>query len=291
MAVVSLADEVTHADVDVGEVRLHCALSGPKDGKLVVLLHGFPECAKSWHLVQRLLAGEGYRVVAPDMRGYGGSDKPAGVSAYGVAHLAGDVAGLVRALGAERAHVVGHDWGGVVAWWTAMLRPDVVDHLGIVNAPHPVGYAAAMRTSAQLRRGWYVFLFQLPWLPQLALAANDYAAVRGVFARDGVAGDEVEPCVASLRQPGARSAALAYYRAAVRGTLFGTAPKPTVIERPTLVVWGEHDRFLVPALADPPKRWVPGARVVRLPEATHWAHIDASDAVSKALIEHFGVVA
>jgi epoxide hydrolase 4 len=280
---------VTYADVDVGEVRLHCALSGPEGGALVVLLHGFPECAKSWHLVQRGLADRGYRVVAPDMRGYGGSDKPRDVKAYGVAHLAGDVAGLVRALGAKRAHVVGHDWGGVVAWWTAMLRPDVVDHLGIVNAPHPIGYATAMRTSAQLRRGWYVFVFQLPWLPEWALAANDYRAVTGVFSRDGVARDEIDPCVASLRQPGARSAALAYYRAAVRGTLFGTAPKPTVIERPTLVVWGEKDRFLVPELADPPRRWVPGARVVRLPDATHWAHIDAADAVVDALVDHFGV--
>jgi len=287
MANVSHDHAMTYADVDVGEVRLHCALAGPSGGELVILLHGFPECAKSWPAVQRDLAERGYRVVAPDMRGYGGSDKPRGVGAYAVARLVGDVAGLVKALGAERAHVVGHDWGGVVAWWTAMLRPDVVDHLGIVNAPHPVGYAAAMRTAAQLRRGWYVFMFQLPWLPYWALGANDYAAVRSVFSRDGVAADEIDPCVASLRQAGARSAALAYYRAAVRGALFGTAPKPTVIERPTLVVWGEQDRFLVSELADPPPRWVPGARVVRLPDATHWAHIDAADAVARAMAAHF----
>jgi pimeloyl-ACP methyl ester carboxylesterase len=105
--------EFSYEDVDVGEVRLRCALAGPHGGKLVVLLHGFPECAKSWHLVQRDLAGRGYRVVAPDMRGYGGSDKPRSVKAYAVDRLAGDVAGLVKALGAERAHVVGHDWGVV----------------------------------------------------------------------------------------------------------------------------------------------------------------------------------
>ncbi len=283
----SALGEVSYEDVDVGEVRLHCAISGPKGGELVVLLHGFPECAQSWRVVKRALAEQGYRVVAPDMRGYGGSDKPRGVDAYAVDRLAGDVAGLVKALGVERAHVVGHDWGGVVAWWTAMLRPDVVDHLGIVNAPHPIGYAKAMRTAAQLRRGWYVFAFQLPWLPEWALGVSDFAAVRRVFTRDGVAADEIAPCVASLRQPGARTAAIAYYRAAMRRALSTSGPKATVIERPTIVIWGERDRFLVPELADPPPRWVPGAHVVRLPDATHWAHIDAADAVTTALVEHF----
>ncbi len=279
--------EFDYVDLDVGEVHLHCALAGPKGGELVVLLHGFPECAKSWRLVQRALAARGYRVVAPDMRGYGGSDKPSGVSSYATPRLVGDVAGLVKALGAERAHIVGHDWGGVVAWWTAMLRPDVVDRLAIVNAPHPIGYAAAMRTPAQLKRGWYVFFFQLPWLPQWALGAGDYLAVRRLFARDGVAPGDIDACVESLRQPGVRSAAIGYYRAAVRAALFGNGPKPAKIERPTLVVWGERDRFLVPELAEPPRRWVPGARVVRLPDATHWAHIDAAEAVTRALVAHF----
>jgi len=260
---------------------------GPERGELVLLLHGFPECAESWRHVGWRLAREGYRVVMPDLRGYGGSDKPRGVEAYAVPHLVADVAGLVRAMGCERAHVVGHDWGGVVAWWTAMLRPDVIDRLGIVNAPHPVAYKEAMRTSAQFRRGWYVFLFQVPWLPEWLLALRDYEAVRGVFARDGIAGEESAPCVASMRQPGARSAALAYYRASVRGQLSGSGPKPQVIELPTLVVWGEKDRFLDPSLAHPPREWVPGARVVLLPEATHWSPIDAPEPVARELAAHF----
>jgi pimeloyl-ACP methyl ester carboxylesterase len=273
--------------VDVGEVRLRCTVLGPERGELVLLLHGFPECGEIWRPVGERLAREGYRVVMPDMRGYGGSDKPGGVEAYGVAHLVADVAGLVRAMGRERAHVVGHDWGGVVAWWAAMLRPDVIDRLGIVNAGHPVAYLAAMRTAAQFRRGWYVYLFQLPWLPEWLLGLRDYEAVRGVFARDGIPLEESAPCVASMRQPGASSAALAYYRAALRGQISGSAPKPRVIERPTLVVWGEKDRFLEPSLAEPPPEWVPGARVVRLPDATHWAPSDAAESVAREMLAHF----
>jgi len=209
------------------------------------------------------------------------------VAAYAVPRLVGDIAGLVRALGVPRAHLVGHDWGGVVAWWTAMLRPEVVDRLAIVNAPHPVGYAAAMRTAKQLRRGWYVFFFQLPWVPEWALALRDYGAIRAVFERDGIAPAKALPCVASIRQPGARSAAINYYRASLRAALSGTAPRPRKIETPTLVLWGEKDRFLVPALAQPPGDWVTDARVVRLPDATHWAQIDAADQVASELSAFF----
>jgi pimeloyl-ACP methyl ester carboxylesterase len=284
----SATDEIEERDLDAGEVRLRCALAGPSHGPLVVLLHGFPERGSVWRRVQEALARAGYRVAAPDLRGYGGSARPPGVEPYGIAHLVADVAGLVAALGRERAHVVGHDWGGVIAWWTAMLRPDVVDRLGIVNAAHPVGYATALRTFAQVRRSWYVFFFQLPWLPETVLAVRDYSLVRGFFSKDGIAAGDIEPCVDSLKQPGARSAAIAYYRASVRGGFRGATPKPARIDAPTLVVWGDRDRFLVPSLADPPREWVPGVRVVRLPNATHWAPIDAAGDVGERLLEHFG---
>jgi pimeloyl-ACP methyl ester carboxylesterase len=168
-----------------------------------------------------------------------------------------------------------------------MLRPEVVDRLGIVNAAHPLGYSAALRTFAQARRSWYVFFFQIPWVAETAVAACNYALVRSFFSKDGIGDGDIEPCVRSLRQPGARSAAIAYYRAIFRASLFGATPKPVSIAAPTLVVWGERDRFLVPALADPPAGWVPNVRVVRLPGATHWAPIDAADDVSSSLIEHF----
>jgi pimeloyl-ACP methyl ester carboxylesterase len=279
--------ETTTKLVDVGEVRLQVALAGPPDGPLVVLLHGFPECKETWGGVQQALAKAGYRVAAPDMRGYAGSGRPVGVSSYAVPHLVADVAGLVNALGRPRAHVVGHDWGGVVAWWTAMLRPDVVDRVGIVNAPHPVAYPIALRNPIQGRHSWYVFFFQLPLIPVLALKADDYALVRSAFFGDDAAREEVERCVAALRPPGAIEAAIAYYRAEMRGALFGTAPKAAVISGPVMVLWGMKDRFLIPSLSQPPPEWVPNAQVVPLPEASHWAPIDAPAFIAQSLERFF----
>lgn len=277
--------------IDVGEVRLQCALWGDEGGngtsKLVVLLHGFPECAASWNAVAPKLADAGYRVVAPDMRGYGGSDRPRDVEDYGVEHLAGDVAGLVRAMGAERAHVVGHDWGAAVAWWTAMVHPEIIEKLAIINGPHPVGYARALRTWDQLRRSWYVFFFQIPFIPELLVGAGDFASIRRTFARDGVPRAEVAPCVDALRPEGAVGAALAYYRAAFRKGLTGAGPRTRKVELPTLVLWGEKDHYLEPALAEPPADLVPNARVVRLPGVTHWAQIEAADDVARELLGHF----
>jgi pimeloyl-ACP methyl ester carboxylesterase len=280
---VSAQPLVTTQAIDVGEVRLEVALAGPADGALVVLLHGFPECKETWRTVQLSLAAAGFRVVAPDMRGYAGSGRPSGVEAYGVQHLVGDVAGLIAALGRPRAHVVGHDWGGVVAWWTAMLRPDVVDRLGIVNAPHPVAYAAALRTPTQLRHSWYVFFFQLPVIPEIVLKADDFAFARTPFLGAGIPREEVDRCMDALRPPGAAAAAIAYYRAQVRGSIFGGAPKPVPITLPVMVIWGEKDRFLVPSLAEPPAKWVPNAQVVRLANATHWSPIDAAPEVAQNL--------
>lgn len=273
--------------IDVGELSLECTVYNERGTELVVLLHGFPECAATWSAVAPRLADAGYRVVAPDLRGYGGSDRPKDVDDYGVEHLAADVAGLVRAMGAERAHVVGHDWGAPIAWWTAMLHPEVVEKLGILNGPHPVGYALAMRRWEQLRRGLYVFFFQVPFIPELLLSARDFASIRRTFSTDGVPDADVEKCIAALRPEGAVSAALAYYRARFRADLTGGGPKPRKVDAPTLVVWGQKDHYLVPSLAEPPREWVSNARVVRLPDATHWVQIEAADAVARELLAHF----
>jgi pimeloyl-ACP methyl ester carboxylesterase len=275
-------------DVDVGEVRLRCGSIGPAEGTLVVLLHGFPEIWLTWKPTMRILARAGYRAVAPDLRGYDRSGKPRGVEAYSILRLAGDVAGLVRAEGAERAHVVGHDWGGMVAWATATYRPEVVDRLAIVNAAHPVAYSRALRTFPQLRRSWYVFFFQLPWLPEWWLTRNDYANMRGFFRPDGIPDEIIDEYVAAMRHAGSATATIDYYRASFRDGLFGRAPAPRTLAAETLVVWGEKDRFLEPTLAEPPQEWVPRSRVVRIPSATHWAQIDAVDALSKELVAHFG---
>lgn len=288
------SDGFFHRRVDVGEVTLHVAearppfVSGddvPKDVPLVVLLHGFPEFWWSWREQLRALSEAGCWVVAPDMRGYNESDKPEGVRAYEIEKLADDVAGLVRALGRDEAVVVGHDWGAVVAWQFAQQHPSMLERLAILNVPHPLAMMRGLRRPKQLRKSWYMFFFQLPRLPELLIAKDDFAFARRTFRADGFDRETIEHYVDALRVPGAAASAINYYRAAIRRVLTGRTPKMKVIERPVLVIWGDRDRFLGREMADPPKRFVPNARVVHIPEATHWVQNDAAEEVSRLLSE------
>jgi pimeloyl-ACP methyl ester carboxylesterase len=266
--------------VQAGDVRLHCAAMGPPAGPLVVLLHGFPECWVTWRFQLPALAAAGFRAVAPDMRGYGGSDKPRGVAEYAMEKLAGDVSGLIAALGRERADVVGHDWGGHVAWHLAMWNPERVRRLAILNVPHPARMRAALRTLRQLRKSWYLFFFQLPFLPERFISPESIGrSLRYMTARRGAYDKaDIEAIVAAA---GDRTGPINYYRAAARHR--GPRWKPVSAE--TLVIWGEGDRFLGPELAVPDPRWVPHARVERIPGASHWVQADAPERVNQLLVE------
>jgi len=289
------ADGFLHRHVDVGQVRLHVvearpagmadASDVPSHVPLVVFLHGFPEYWWSWRHQLRGLARAGMWAVAPDMRGYNESDKPKGTSAYEVERLAGDVAGLIRALGRERAVVVGHDWGAIVAWTFANEHPEMLDRLGILNVPHPLAMMRGLRRPRQLLRSWYVFFFQLPFIPERAITRDDFAFVRRTFRADRVPDDDIERYVDALRIPGAVPAAINYYRAAIRRVATGRVPRMRTIEEPVLVVWGDRDRYLGREMAEPPKRFVPHARVVHVPDATHWVQNDAPDRVNELLLE------
>jgi epoxide hydrolase 4 len=284
---VKRADGFWHSRVDVGEVTLHVAEARPEgheDKPLVVMLHGFPELWYSWRHQLKAFAEAGFWAVAPDLRGYNESDKPEGVRAYEVEKLAGDVAGLVRALGREDAIVIGHDWGAEVAWWVAQLHPSVVRRLAILNVPHPLQLMRGLRTGKQLRKSWYIFFFQLPRVPERAIARDDFHAIRQMFREDGFAESEIQTYVDALRVPGALASALAYYRAAVRRVLAGRPPRIKSILCPVLVVWGDRDRVLGRELAEPPPRFVPDARVVHIPEATHWVQNAAPERVNELLL-------
>jgi pimeloyl-ACP methyl ester carboxylesterase len=251
----------------------------------VVLLHGFPDFWYSWRNQIPALAAAGYRVVAPDMRGYNLSDKPEGIQAYRPELLARDVAQLIRALGAESAVVVGHDWGAMVAWFFAMRHGGLLEKLVILNVPHPRAFARGLANPVQLLRSAYAGFFQLPWLPEALIAAGDFALLRRLLATDpcrpGAFSDEdIARYVEALSRPGALSAALNYYRAAVRYPWLHMER----IERPVLVVWGEQDHYLGPELAEPDPRWVPNARVERLPLASHWVHMDEPEAVNAMIL-------
>jgi pimeloyl-ACP methyl ester carboxylesterase len=262
-------------------VRLFFVEQGAPHGPPVVLLHGFPEFSYSWRYQLPALAAAGLRAIAPDLRGYGGSPKPPAVRDYHIDLLALDVADLIRRECGGRAHVVGHDWGGIVAWWLAMRHPDVVNRLVVLNAPHPAAYLRELRRSAsQVLRSWYVLFFQLPWLPEASIRAFDFAMLRRLFR-----GRDAERYVAAFADRRSLTSAINYYRAASRaGPAFlsrGVRP----VTAPTLVVWGERDRYLVPELATGLEPWVPDLRVVRLPRATHWVQYDEPDAVNRLLID------
>jgi pimeloyl-ACP methyl ester carboxylesterase len=278
---------------DLGEVRLHYVEAGPVEAPAVVLLHGFPEFWYSWRNQIPALAGAGLRVIAPDLRGYNLSSKPAEVSAYAAHRLAGDIRDLIAERGAAKACVAGHDWGAAVAWMTAMAHPEAVDRLAILNVPHPRRMLQALRRPGpQLAKSWYMFFFQLPWVPEQAVRADDWRAFRYGFEHDARPGAftpaDIDRYREAWSQPGAATATINYYRAALRRPPSRRQSSLRPINAPTLVIWGEHDRYLGSELAEPSRSDVPGLqRVVRLPDASHWVQHDEPDRVSELLIGHF----
>ena len=288
----SLADEhpPRHGHAELSDTRLHYVEAG--EGPLVLLLHGFPEFWFAWRAQIDALAAAGFRVVAPDLRGYNLSARPRGVAAYALPRLARDVRDLIEERGERRACVAGHDWGATVAWATAAWHPEVVRRLAILNVPHPHRLMAGLRTWGQLQRSWYIFFFQLPWLPERLLAAGGHrslrASVEGGAPAGAVSPPELESYLQAWQQPGALTAMLAYYRAAARG--FGARLPP--VTAPTLVIWGRRDHYLGAELAVPDRRDVPNLqRVEWLPDASHWVMRDAPQAVVDLLDGFFAEAA
>jgi pimeloyl-ACP methyl ester carboxylesterase len=279
-------DAVAHRFAVVGGVRLHYVEAG--SGPLVVLLHGFPEFWYSWRHQIAGLAAAGFRVIAPDLRGYNESDKPPGVENYRLELLIDDVVGLVGQAGEARATIVGHDWGGGIAWWLAMHRPDVVDRLAVLNAPHPAAFFRELRLPGQLLRSWYMFFFQLPWLPEELLGAGNCALMARSMSREtarpgAFSEDDLRHYRQALAQPGALTAAINYYRSAFRH-VGATARAVRPIAAPTLLIWGTRDRYLGPRLTQGLHEWVPRLRIARL-DASHWVQNDAPEEVNRLLVE------
>ena len=279
--------ELAHRYADLGDVRLHYVEAG--EGPLVLLLHGFPQFWYQWRHQVPALVEAGFRVVAPDMRGYNLSDKPLGVRAYRVELLARDVERLILACGERTAVVVGHDWGALAAWIAAMRHPGRVEKLAILNVPHPARSLDGLLSPMQLLRSSYMFFFQIPRLPEEVIRAGDFALLRSVFRSDPVqpeafTAEDIERYIEAIAQPGALTASLNYYRALLRNPREMRALLQRV-EAPVLVIWGERDRFLSRRLAEPPRLWVPNLiRVKRLPDASHWVAEDCPLEVNTLLL-------
>ncbi|MEW6582772.1 MAG: alpha/beta hydrolase [Actinomycetota bacterium] len=275
--------------VDVGQVRLAVREAGA--GEPVVLLHGFPELSYSWRHQLPALADAGFHAVAPDLRGYGGSDRPDRTEDYALPRLVEDVVGLIRALGHESAHLVGHDWGGSMAWSTAARAPERVRSLTILNSPHPVASAEARRIPEQQRRSWYMLLFQFAGVAEEWLSQDDYANLRRFVFDTAAPGtfteEDRETYVDALRQDGALTAALRYYRANIPPETWLRPPPdlPPVTAR-TMIVWGEDDTYMSPMLLERSIEKVAGPlRVERLPFVSHWVQQEAPDAVNRLLVD------
>jgi pimeloyl-ACP methyl ester carboxylesterase len=223
--------------------------------------------------------------VAPDLRGAGQSDKPPEVAAYRAECFVEDVVAIGRAFGRETLALVGHDVGGGLAWATAMLHPELVTHLAILNSVHPVGFARQMRHLSQIRRSWYIFLFQVPVLPEWIAGTGDLGLLRKALKGDGLSAEATDDLLAAIRAPGALHATINWYRASVRSALLESS-RSVPVSVPSLIVWGDRERYLDAALAEPPADFVSNTRVVHLPEAGHWVMLDAPTQVNELLVRH-----
>jgi pimeloyl-ACP methyl ester carboxylesterase len=267
-------------------IKLHTAFAGPADGEPVILLHGYPDAWFGWEQQIKSLAEAGYRVIAPDQRGYNLSDKPGGIDSYNLKVLAADIVGLADTLGIKKFYLAGHDFGGIVSWSIASLFPDRLKKLVIINVPHPRVMLKYVRTHpSQMRRSWYAYFFRLPWLPEKVVSAGNYNLLMSSMAR-GLSTGQRERYLEAWRQPGATTSMINWYRS----MLAGGASMPffkNPITAPVLVIWGKQDPHIEYQMAQLSADYCRDGRVVMIEDATHWVMVDKPDEAGRLIIEHF----
>jgi epoxide hydrolase 4 len=287
-----MSDTITetwqHGELTTNGIQMHYVTQGT--GPLVVLLHGFPEFWYSWRHQIPAIAEQGYRVVAPDLRGYNDTEKPK--RGYDIPTLLRDIAGLIHGLGEESAIVVGHDWGGVLAWQFAIDYPQMTEKLIILNAPHPGAMQRELRHFSQLRKSWYIFAFQLPWLPEYVLTKNNANEIgrmlRGAaLQKEAFPREETAKYQAAMSKPGSAHAALTYYRKVFRSMFSFSGSSRShryEVEAPTLLIWGEQDIALGIGLTEGLDPWVPHLRIKRIPDSGHWVQQEQPEKVNEYIL-------
>ncbi|MGI8880572.1 MAG: alpha/beta fold hydrolase [Jatrophihabitans sp.] len=255
---------------------------GSLDGPVVIALHGFPQTSTSWEAVTPRLTAAGFRVLAPDQRGYSPRARPRESSAYRLDRLAGDVIALADAAGAETFHVLGHDWGGAVAWQLASRHADRVSTVSVASTPHPRAMVESMR-GKQFFKSWYMWAFQIPWLPERAVQARDGALLRRMMTSAGMNRTRVDEATALFAEPGAARGAINWYRAMrARG-----APGPGRIRIPALYVWSDRDAALGRLAATRTEKWVTGPyRFEVLEGVSHWIPDDRPEELADLVLAH-----
>jgi len=265
-------------------VTLHYVSKGSSTQPLMLFVHGFPECWYTWRRQIKYFSKH-YRVVAIDQRGYGLSSKPPNVEDYKRETLARDIADIIEQLGYKSCILVGHDWGAIVSWTVAMLYPHLIDKLIIMNVPHPATFRNDL-SIAQIRRSWYMFFYQIPFIPELLLQANDLGIFKRMFQEkpmglintNNMTSDELEVYKYTFSQKGTTTAALNYYRALFRYQKDELLARITV---PVLIIWGCQDRALGEELADASQKYCNDVQLKKIRNASHWVPQDAPDEVNK----------
>lgn len=274
-----------HGYVQTNGVRLHYVSQG--DGPLLLLLHGFPEFWYSWrHQIAAL--SRTHRVVALDLRGYNDSDKPAAVADYRMDVLVQDTIGVVQSLGYDRCTLVGHDWGGAIAWHTAAAHPTAIQNLIVLNLPHPERMMQGLRTPQQLLKSWYIFFFQVPWLPEFLIQLGDYRAIETALVgtsrdRQAFSQDDLAAYRAAAAKRGAVSAMVNYYRGLLGSNLFNR--QWPMLEMPTLMIWGEDDPFLGKELTYGTEQYVRDLKIRYIPQCSHWVQQERPELVNQYIQE------
>jgi pimeloyl-ACP methyl ester carboxylesterase len=282
----SLGIELRSHMVEVDDLQLHVVEAGPEDGPLVVLLHGFPEFWYAWHGQLAQLAAAGFRVVAPDQRGYNASDKPKGVGAYRIDYLVGDISGLIQALGYDRASVAAHDWGGGVAWYLAIRHPERVQKLLIIDTPHPKAFY--FETEEQ-STGWYRTFFQIPWLPEWASRVANWSMLASALRESSQPGtfpeEEMDLYRSAWDRDRAYSSMVNWYRAAFR---YRPQDEGELRVRvPTLVVLAADDAYIPSDLTRQSLQYLDDGQLLELGEGTHWVMQEEPERIGRILIDFF----
>lgn len=278
---------IERLEIDANGLRFTARATGPVDGRPVMLLHGFPQSSLSWQPIMESLAVAGCRAVAPDQRGYSPGARPEDVSAYRVSELVADVVAIASTMQMDSFDLVGHDWGGMVAWVLAARRPDLVRTLTVVSTPHPGALAAALSAGDpdQVARSTYVEVFRRPSEPERLLLGDDGQAegLRTMFAATGLEDERAGEYVSFMREAGVMTAALNWYRAMDPSELEGLAP----IVVPTLYVWSTGDAALGRRAAEATAEWVAGRYQFNvLDGVSHWVPEEAPDELARLLLAH-----
>jgi pimeloyl-ACP methyl ester carboxylesterase len=275
-----------HEFIRTNGITLHYVTQGK--GKLMLMLHGFPEFWYSWrHQITEF--SQDYKVVALDLRGYNDSDKPQAVEAYAMKELIEDVKGVITELGYENCILVGHDWGGAIAWNFAYTYPEMVEKLIILNLPHPAKFQEGLTKPQQLLKSWYIFLFQLPFIPESILQWNDYQAIAAAFQNMAVdksafTQEDLEAYKDAAAKRGALTAMLNYYRCIFQ-SLFKSQPQWGILNVPTLMIWGEKDTALGKELTYGTEAYVSDFRIKYIPNSNHWVQQEQPQLVNQYMHE------